>query len=126
MGAAAVAGHNWPIFLAFRGGKGAATTLGVFFALLPRETLLVLAIAALVVPLTRNPVLGLAAGFVALGLWLIVTGHPTLEVAYFATLPALVGLRHVPTAWDILVRAENKREALLHRLIFDRSRRKKL
>ncbi|RAL22645.1 glycerol-3-phosphate 1-O-acyltransferase PlsY [Thermoflavimicrobium daqui] len=28
-GIAAIAGHNWPIFLRFRGGKGIATTIGV-------------------------------------------------------------------------------------------------
>ena len=34
-GLAAVAGHNWPFFLQFRGGRGAATTLGVFMGLIP-------------------------------------------------------------------------------------------
>ena len=37
VGFAAVAGHNWPIFVGFRGGKGAATTMGVLLALSPRE-----------------------------------------------------------------------------------------
>ena len=35
-GLAAVAGHNWSIFLKFRGGKGVATTCGVFLALAPQ------------------------------------------------------------------------------------------
>ena len=34
-GLAAVVGHNWPFYLQFRGGRGAATTLGVFMGLLP-------------------------------------------------------------------------------------------
>ena len=29
VGLAAVAGHNWPVFLRFHGGRGAATTLGI-------------------------------------------------------------------------------------------------
>ncbi|MCM8774712.1 MAG: glycerol-3-phosphate 1-O-acyltransferase PlsY, partial [Candidatus Omnitrophica bacterium] len=32
-GLAAVCGHNWPIFLGFRGGKGVATSLGVMSGL---------------------------------------------------------------------------------------------
>ncbi|MCF7870742.1 MAG: glycerol-3-phosphate 1-O-acyltransferase PlsY [Candidatus Omnitrophica bacterium] len=33
LGAAAIAGHNWPPFLKFKGGKGVATSLGVLAAL---------------------------------------------------------------------------------------------
>ncbi len=32
-GLAAVAGHIWPVFFEFKGGKGVATAIGVFFAL---------------------------------------------------------------------------------------------
>ena len=35
VGLAAVAGHNWPIFLGFRGGRGILTTLGVILAFSP-------------------------------------------------------------------------------------------
>ncbi|MGM9997927.1 MAG: glycerol-3-phosphate 1-O-acyltransferase PlsY [Candidatus Bruticola sp.] len=34
-GVAAVAGHNWSVFLKFKGGKGVATTCGIFLALMP-------------------------------------------------------------------------------------------
>lgn len=44
VGAAAIAGHNWPVFLRFNGGRGIATTLGVTLFLMPKLTALLLSI----------------------------------------------------------------------------------
>ncbi len=35
----AIAGHNWPIWLRFKGGKGVATSLGVVLAIYPYYTI---------------------------------------------------------------------------------------
>ena len=35
IGILAVVGHNWPLFLGFRGGRGIATSLGVVLAVSP-------------------------------------------------------------------------------------------
>lgn len=45
IGLAVIAGHNWPVFLRFSGGRGLLTTLGVVFILAPWLAL-VLAIGA--------------------------------------------------------------------------------
>jgi glycerol-3-phosphate acyltransferase PlsY len=52
-GLAAIAGHVWPVFLKFRGGKGVATGAGVLLALAPLTTVLALLIWIGVVSLTR-------------------------------------------------------------------------
>jgi glycerol-3-phosphate acyltransferase PlsY len=53
-GLAAIVGHTTSIFVRFRGGKGVATSGGVFAALLPRPSLISLAVFALCLTLTRR------------------------------------------------------------------------
>ncbi len=60
-GFAAVIGHNWPVFIKFRGGKGAATVLGVLVALTPVELLIGAAIVIALIGVTRNVRLALFA-----------------------------------------------------------------
>jgi len=58
-GVAAILGHTRPVFLLFqRGGKGVATAAGVFLALAPIQTLLILIVFAVVL---------LTSGYVSVG-----------------------------------------------------------
>ena len=50
---AAILGHSFPVWLSFRGGKGVATSLGVFLAVAPKPTLLTFAFWGLVFLTTR-------------------------------------------------------------------------
>jgi len=52
-GLCAICGHNWSIFLGFKGGKGVATSAGVFLALAPIETLLTLIIFGIALSISR-------------------------------------------------------------------------
>jgi len=63
-GLASIVGHNWPIFLKFKGGKGVAVTAGVFLALTPVPFLLSLLVMVGIIALTRYVSLGsmVAAG----------------------------------------------------------------
>jgi glycerol-3-phosphate acyltransferase PlsY len=61
---AAVAGHNWSIFLKFRGGSGVATFLGGFIALCPVVALFGGEIIIIGASLTRFVSLGSIAGVV--------------------------------------------------------------
>jgi acyl phosphate:glycerol-3-phosphate acyltransferase len=45
-GMAAVAGHNWSVFLRFKGGRGAATSFGVLAALAPLASLITVVVLA--------------------------------------------------------------------------------
>jgi acyl phosphate:glycerol-3-phosphate acyltransferase len=55
---AAVIGHIFPVWLRFRGGKGIATALGVFIALVPMVALASVGVFALIVATTRLVSLG--------------------------------------------------------------------
>jgi len=46
---AAIAGHNWPIFAGFRGGRGVATGFGSLVVINPIVALLVIAFGALLI-----------------------------------------------------------------------------
>jgi glycerol-3-phosphate acyltransferase PlsY len=55
---AAVVGHIFPVWLRFRGGKGIATALGVFIALVPMVAFSSVGVFALIVAITRLVSLG--------------------------------------------------------------------
>ena len=52
-GLAVICGHDWSLFLGFKGGKGIATTFGVVFALNPTISILALIIWGVVLITTR-------------------------------------------------------------------------
>jgi acyl phosphate:glycerol-3-phosphate acyltransferase len=69
-GFAAVAGHNWPVLLGFRGGKGAATIMGVLLAFMPVQTVIGICIAVLIIIPTSNVRLGMVGlAFIPLAAW---------------------------------------------------------
>ena len=72
---AVVAGHNWPVFLGFRGGKGVATVLGLSMAVLPVWALVALALSLASGFATRSVVFGIAVGIVAINAFTIATGQ---------------------------------------------------
>ncbi len=61
-GVSAIAGHNWSVFLGFKGGKGIATSAGVLIVLTPVLLLIALALWFSVVLLTGYSSLGSIAG----------------------------------------------------------------
>ena len=85
-GVAAVAGHAYPVWLGFRGGKGVATAFGAFTVLAPLPALVGLAIFGVVVRVTRYVSAGSVAAAVSLGpLVYLSAGPPAATRAAFVS-----------------------------------------
>ncbi len=96
VGFAAVVGHNWPVFLKFKGGMGAATTMGALCALVPIEFAISFAIIVIVVLVTSNFRLGMGVGLAFLPLIIWGFGGAGSIIAYSVVLPIFGGLRAIP------------------------------
>jgi glycerol-3-phosphate acyltransferase PlsY len=80
---AAMAGHAFPVFLSFKGGKAVATFIGAFLYLTPIPMLAVLVVFVAIVALTRYISAGsvLAAATFPLGVWMILHPEPMVSLA---------------------------------------------
>ena len=119
-GTAAIAGHMFPVFLRFKGGKGGATCIGVFFALMPWGIPIFYGIMALLVILTRFLTLAYSVAllcfpFVA---WLVY-GSSAL-VIFSSVILLTLGLRYVPRLMQIRSAGGSWRKALLRRSLKER------
>ena len=108
-GGAAVAGHNWPVFLGFRGGKGAATILGVGLVLAPYLALIALVPILVAVATIRNIVVGVAVGFVLFNILTIATGEDWSLVGVCIALTMLVVGGYLAKTFGQLTRALRNR-----------------
>jgi glycerol-3-phosphate acyltransferase PlsY len=92
---AVMAGHAYPIYLRFKGGKAVASFIGAFFYLTPIPLLTVLVLFVIVVAASKYISLGsvMAAGTFPLAVWLIL--HPPLPVVLAAVVAgAFIVYRH--------------------------------
>jgi len=94
VGLAAILGHLYPLFASFHGGKGVATTLGVFIPLLPGPLLLAFLVWVACVALRRQVSLGSLAAAIALPLAALFWGSPTAYAVYASMAAALIWYRH--------------------------------
>lgn len=92
---AVMAGHAFPVFLRFRGGKAVASFIGAFLYLTPIPLAVALLLFVITVARTRHISAGsiLAAGTFPFGVWMIL--HPAVEITVAAFIAgAFIVYRH--------------------------------
>jgi acyl phosphate:glycerol-3-phosphate acyltransferase len=94
-GAVAILGHNWPVWLHFKGGKGIATSAGVIAAVAPLSLLSGLALWLVCMLLTR--IVSVSSITAALGVavsgWIFYGGSPVVA-GILTALGVVAILRH--------------------------------
>ena len=130
VGIATVIGHDWPIFLRFKGGRGLFTALGVIAMLSWKLGLIVLVIAYTLAPL-RQLALGATVALVSLPFLSWFLSQPLdiearLPITLgFAVLVLIVLSRRLVTSRTQLSESVPPVELVINRLLFDRDIRDK-
>ena len=93
-GAAALAGHNFPAHLKFKGGRGAATAVGVLIASFPIIGLPIGVAGLLLLYFTRKAIYPLTMFLVAIPVLAYPVGYSSALAVYAVAIPLSVGLSH--------------------------------
>ena len=90
-GLAVICGHDWSLFLGFKGGKGIATTFGVVFALNPTISILALIIWGVVLVTTRYVSLSSIFAVISIFIFTILFRQP-YEYIIFSAIILVLGI----------------------------------
>ena len=105
----AVAGHVFPFWLKFKGGKGVATALGVFLLLFPKAVLVSLAVFIIVLLVFRYVSLGSVLAALVFPIAAYFFYRPDwLSLVPVAAAAALVILKHHQNIRRLLAGNENR------------------
>ena len=99
-GILAMMGHNWSIFLGFKGGRGVATGLGVLIALSPLVALICFLVWGVIVYFTKLVSLGSIVAAALVPVLMYITGESYWFVGFGGLAALFVIVRH----WDNIKR----------------------
>ena len=107
-GIAVVAGHNWPALLQFRGGKGTATSLGVFLVYDWKLALIAIIIGLVVLYFWRMFSLTSMVGLTTFFILTIISGAPIYEIIFAFVLCFFSLFQHRKNIGRIIQKRERK------------------
>ena len=108
-GICAVLGHNYTCWLKFKGGKGIATTAGVYLALAPWALLVALVVFIIALALTRYASVGSVSAAVALPITVWVMTPQNLLLGIVTTALGLLAIyKHKSNIQRLMAGTENR------------------
>lgn len=119
-GLAAMAGHNWSLYLGFSGGRGVDTALGALVLLSWETVLLGAALWALLLVLTRDHPLSVFITALTLPAFALVVREPSTTVLGCAALVGVYLVRRLQGSAHPGPAGTPRSQVLLNRLLWDR------
>lgn len=107
-GIAAIAGHNWPVYVGFRGGKGVATGFGAALGIMPFPAGLSLIVYIAVAAIARYTSLAALTSSASLLLWAHLGKASRAQILFAAIATLLIYVRHRENIQRLLSGAERK------------------
>lgn len=109
---AAVIGHNWSVYMGFRGGRGVNTSLGGLLAMSPLIAVLLMVMALAVIAVTRyvslGSILGAAFGSLLVAIFVVAGWQPLFLFVYITIAAALLILQHRDNIGRLLAGKERR------------------
>lgn len=118
-GLLAVVGHNWPLFLGFKGGRGVSPSVGLLIGLARLELAVIVTVAGAGYATTKNSPVWVLISFVTLPVAALLWERPSAVVL------ALVGLLAITVVKRLVANSSGTEgismpRLLYNRLVFDR------
>ena len=107
-GAAAVAGHNWPLWLRFKGGKGIATTFGFMLFAMPSVGIVVAAVWLAVIIVCRYASVASMLAIASSPIAAFLAGYPREYIVVCLLLALTAVARHRSNIRRLATGTENK------------------
>jgi len=107
-GIAVVAGHNWPAFLQFRGGKGTATSLGVFLTYDWEVAVIAIMIGLIVLAIWKMVSLTSMVGMTMLPIFALLFSRTITEIIFAVVLCLFSLFQHRKNIGRIIQGRESK------------------
>lgn len=101
-GLMAIIGHNWSIYLKFRGGKGGSTSIGMLATLFPAELPVSLLVFSIIYFLSHNVSLCLGFCFGLLPLITYLYSESVTLIIISALIPTIALIRVIPGIIDMV------------------------